>query len=371
MSYSDHSSDATSAAAGDNPLIQLAREAADIAVAGDIKRGLGLALEAIRRARAAGDRRAEMEALNAAARCHSLRNDSINALAAGIDAATLARSLDDGVALGHALCAIVNTAFVLKLLEECEPFILRAVEEGARHGDRDLEARARQGYGVLLGDLQRFDEARAQLELAVNAARCDGRPALLLRVEGNLANVPRKEVRMYAAKGDRVRLRETGEAALAGAALVLERARALKVPSVEMNMTHFIAEVRALMGDLDFGISETTRAVEMAQQLRYTSNQPPMALNLGRMLREQGRFQESVDAIQRGLEAAENLRPTFRIAELCDAMAQTEAARGDAPKAEAWQKRAEQERAQFETGRRVAAGFLMRLRQELALKTGD
>jgi tetratricopeptide (TPR) repeat protein len=370
MSQSDLSPDAPPSTA-DAALIQLAREAADIAVAGDIKRGLSLALEAIRRARAASDKRAEMEALNAAARCHSLRNDSINALAAGIDAATLARSLGDGVALGHALCAIVNTAFILKLLEECEPFIVRAIEEGVRHADHDLEARARQGYGVLLGDLKRFAEARTQLELAVQVARRDGRPAMMLRVEGNLANVPRKEVRMYAANGDSARLREAGESALAGATLILERARTLQVQSVEMNMTHFVAEVRALMGDLDFGISETVKAMEMAKQLRYTSNVPPMALNLGRMLRNKGQHQASIDAIQRGLDAAENLRPTFRIAELCDAMAATEAARGDATAAEEWRKRALQEQAQFETGRQVAAGFLVRLSQELALQAGD
>ncbi|MBL8516529.1 MAG: hypothetical protein JNM76_06120 [Betaproteobacteria bacterium] len=366
MTRPDLSPDAAAPSA-DNALILLAREAADIAVAGDIKRGLALALDAIRRARDAGDTRAEMEALNAAARCHSLRNDSINALAAGIDAAALARRLGDGAALGHALCAIANTAFTLRLLEECEPFIVHAIEEGVRHADADLEARARQSYGVLLGDLKRFDEARAQLALAVEVARRDGRPALLLRVEGNLANVARKEVRHHAATGDGARLNQAGAAALAEAALILERARTLNVPSVEMNMTHFIAEVRALMGELDVGIHETSRAMDMAQQLRYASNQPPMALNLGRMLRDQGRLTESIAAIQRGLDAAENLRPTFRIAELCEAMAATESACGDTAKAETWQKRALQERAQFETGRQVAAGFLARLGKELAL----
>lgn len=366
MSDTDLAGSPPNSGTDDNALIRQAREAVDIALSGDIKRGLALALDANSRARTTGDRPAELAALNAAARCHSLRNDSINSLAAGIDAATLARALGDGVALGHALCAIANTSFTLKLLEECEPFVQLAIEEALQHGDADLEARARQTYGVLLGDLKRFDEARAQLERAVEAARRDGRIALLLRVEGNLVNVGRKQARVHAARGDIAALKQVGDRSLAAAAALLQRSREEHVLSLELTMTSLIGEVHALMGDLDLGIAEGMRAMDLAQSSRHPSNLPPLALRLGGWHCERGRYPEAIATLQRGLHAAESLRPTFRIGELCDAMATVEQARGQHAMAEDWRKRAEQERQQFESGRLIAAGFLNRLRAELA-----
>ncbi|MDX2218094.1 MAG: hypothetical protein SF172_03645 [Burkholderiales bacterium] len=357
--------DAQGSDPGREELVRLAREAVDIALSGDIKRGLALAQEANARARASGDRRAELAALNAAARCHSLRNDSISSLAAGTDAAALARILGDGVALGHALCAIANTSFTLKLLAECEPFVLRAIDEALNHGDADLESRARQSYGVLLGDLGRFDEARTQLNAAVAAARKDGRAALLLRVESNLVNVARKEARQHASQGDEVGLRRAGQQALADAATLLERTRAQQLHSQDMMLTSLMSEVHALLGDTEIGIVQAAQAMEMASQSRQHASLPPQALRLGEMLRQRGRLGEAFDVLQRGLQAAELLRPTFRIAELCAALAVVEAERGAAAAADGWRQRTLTEQVQFESGRQMAAGFLERLRREL------
>lgn len=366
MSDIDQLGGSATTGADSNALIRLARESVDIALGGDIKRGLLLAQDANARARASGDKRAELAALNAAARCHSLRNDSINSLAAGIDAAALARTLGDGVALGHALCAIANTSFTLKLLEECEPFVLRAIDEALNHDDADLESRARQSYGVLLGDLGRFDEARTQLNAAVAAAHRDGRAALLLRVESNLVNVARKEARFFASRGDVASLRRAGRQALAEAAALLERMRAQQLQSQDMMLTSLMSEVHALLGDTDIGIVQAAQAMEMASQSRQHASLPPQALRLGEMLRQRGRLAEAFDALQRGLQAAELLRPTFRIAELCAALAVVEAERGAAAAADVWRQRMLTEQAQFESGRQMAAGFLKRLQAELA-----
>lgn len=346
-------------------LIRLARESVDVALSGNIKRGLALAFECSSRARESGDRRAELEALNAAARCHSLRNDSINSLAAGIDAAALARTLGDGVALGHALCAIVNTSFTLQLLQECEAFVVRAIEEGLKHADHDLECRARQTYGVLLGDLKRFDDARTQLALAVQAARRDGHAALLLRVEGSLIAVSRKVIRAGYELGDRASLQKEGVKAIASASALIERARAQQVLSLEMTMTGLMGEVHWLIGDIDLGIVETSRAMDLAERSKQPTNLPPLALRLSRMLHERGRLPEALQVLHRGLNVAETLRPTFRIAELCEALAVVETARGANPAADDWRARSEKERGQFDSGRLLAAGFLRRLQAEL------
>lgn len=371
MSESDLASDSAASGADDNALTRLSREAVDVALAGDIKRGLALALEANHRARAAGDQRAELAALNAAARCHSLRNDAIHSLAAGVDAAALARKLDDGVALGHALCAIVNTSFTFKLLGECEEFVLHAIDEGLKHGDHDLESRARQAYGVLLGDLGRFEEARSQFELSVQAAGRDGRASLLLRVEGSLAHLLRKVARQHADRGEADQLGAAGSRALEEATSVLQRAREQRVISVEMNMTGMIGEMHWLLGNVDLGIVETARAMDLAQRSRQPANLPPLALRLASMLRERDRFADAIEVLHRGLNAAETLRPTFRIAELCQEIAEVQALLGETVAATDWHERANKEREQFESGRQMAAGFLKRLRADLGHSSGD
>lgn len=347
------------------PLAQLSREAVNLALAGDIKGGLALAAEARHRAREAGDTQAELDALNAAARCHSLRNDSINALAAGIDAATLARTLGDGLALGHALCAIVNTAFILKLLAECEPFVRHAIRLAVEHGDADLECRARQTYGVLLSDLDRFDESRAEFARAVAAADRDGRPAIQLRVAGNLINVLRKQARYHAARGEQEPLQRVGTAAVMEAQALLRRGRTAEVLSLELTMTGLVGEVRVLMGDLGPGITDLMRAVEMATEGRHPSSIPPLVLMLAGPLSAEGRLDEARGALQRGLDVAETLRPSFRIAELCEAVAEVDSLRGAEEEASAWRQRAAQERQQFESSRQLAAAFLNRLQSEL------
>ncbi len=349
----------------ENRLIGLAREAVDVALAGDIKGGLAMALDARHRARHVDDARAELAALNAAARCHSLRNDSIASLSVGIDAATLARKLDDGLALGHALCAIANTAFTMKLLEESEEFVVRAVDESVTRRDADLESRARQAYGVLLGDLKRFREARVQLELAVAAAERDGRAPLLFRVQANLASLLRKEARSHAASGDALRMQAASNAALAAASSLQERARPQKLAALEMNMTSLTGEIHGLLGDIDAAVAETQRAIDMAASAKQPSNIPPAALRLGAMLQSLDRLNEARDVLLRGLVAAEMMRPTFRIAELCDAMAGVEKALGNEAGAGEWRSRSEKERRLFDSERQIAAGFMQKLRAEL------
>lgn len=347
-------------------LLRLSREAVDTALAGNIRRGLALAQDARNRARDAGDRPAELAALNAAARCHSLRNDSINALAAGIDAASLAQSLGDGLALGHALCAITNTAFILKLLEESEYFVTHAIRESVRHGDADLECRTRQSYAVLLGDLDRFTEARAEFALARDAAIRDGRPAVRLRVEGNLINLSRKQARFHAARGEREVLHQVGIDALREAKNLLESARDEQVLALELTMTGLMGEVLVLMGNLEAGRAELARAMDLAIRGRQPSALPPLVLMLAQALRAEGRWAEAKEALLRGLDVAETLRPSFRIAELCDAMAEVEAALGQEADAATWRQRADQERQQFESSRQLAGAFLKRLQAELA-----
>lgn len=350
----------------DNALIGLAREAVDVALAGDIKRGLSMALDARHCARNAGDARAELAALNATARCHSLRNDSIAALSVGIDAASLAQKLGDRLALAHAFCAIANTAFTLQLLEESVDICARAVEDSMRLRDNDLECRARQAYGVILGDLKRFGEAREQLHLALAAAERDGRLALQYRVQGNLASLLRKEARFHAANGDELRKQAACSAALAAASTLVERAKPQKLYSLEMNMTSLAGEIHGLQGDVESALAETRLAIELAARAKQPSNIPPAALRLAAFLQSRGELVDALAVLKVGLEAAEGLRPTFRIAELCEMIGKVEQQRGDADAASSWQQRAAVERQSFAAERQIAAGYMQKLNAEIS-----
>ncbi len=354
----------------DNALMGLAREAVDVALAGDIKRGLSMALDARHRARSAGDSHAELAALNATARCHSLRNDSIASLSVGIDAATLAQKLGDRLALAHALCAIANTAFTLQLLEESIDISARAVEDSMLLRDNDLECRARQVYGVILGDLKRFGEAREQLHLALAAAERDGRLSLQYRVQGNLASLSRKEARFHAASGDELRMQAACSAALAAASSLVERAKPQKLYSLEMNMTSLAGEIHGLQGDIDSAVNETRLAIELAARARQPSNIPPAALRLAKLLQSRGELTDALAVLKGGLAAAETLRPTFRIAELCEMIGSIEEQRGDAATASSWQQRAAVERQSFAAERQIAAGYMRKLNAEIAAATG-
>ncbi len=63
-------------------------------------------------------------------------------------------------------------------------------------------------------------------------------------------------------------------------------------------------------------------------------------------------------ALEDGLRAAESLRPTFRIGELCEALLQLEQHAGDAGAMLHWQKRVDEEHLAFENEREQARATL-------------
>ncbi len=346
-------------------LLAMAREAVEIAIAGNIRRGLAVALEARRQAREGGDAGAELAALNAAARCHSLRNDSIASLSAGTDAAALARKLGDSVALCHALCSIANTAFTLQLLDESREIAVRTVAGSVQLKDDDLECRARQVYGVILGDLCRFEEAKIEFDLAIAAARRHGLAAAEYRVQANVASLFRKRMRYYAKQGDNAQMRGVSELAMQEAERIIGLARRDNIQALEITMNALQGEVLSLRGDLAGAIVKTRHAIDLASLNRQFGNIPPASLRLASFYRAQSDFKREREALQEGLRNAELMRPTFRIAGICDAIAECEEAAGNPITALPWRERAQEERESFEHERERARGYLRRIIGEL------
>ena len=365
MVNQNHNPEKVNVAAARDRLIALSREAVAIAIAGDIKRGLAQAIDARRQARDSGDAMGELAALNACARCHSLRNDSIASLSAGTDAAALAGRLGDVHALAHALCSIANTAFVLQLMDESRQIAARTAAVSAGLRDDDLECRARQVYGVILGDLGCFDEAAGEIALALAAARRHGLAALEYRVQANAASLARKRARFHARQGDPQRMLAAADEAMQEAARIIVIAQQEKIQALEITMSALQGEMLWLRGDTAGAIARTSYAIALASRNRQFSNIPPASLRLASFHRTQGQISLAREALQEGLHSAESLRPTFRIAEICEAIAACEEANGDGLAAMSWRDRAQEEQVSFSLEREKARGYLRRIIDEL------
>ena len=351
--------------AGETRLQAAAREAVEIAIGGNIKRGLGMAIEARREAREMGDTVAELAALNAAARCHSLRNDSIASLSAGTDAAALARKLGDVKATAHALCSIANTAFTLQLMEESRIIATRTVAVSVELADDDLECRARQVLGVILGDLLLFDEAAIEIDLALAAAQRHGLAAFEYRVQANVASLARKRARHYAKQGHSAQMKVACDEAMNESTRIIEIAHREKIQALEITMSALQGEMLALRGDHAGAIARTRFAIDLATRNRQFSNIPPASLRLAAFHRAQGDFSLVREVLLEGLQSAEMLRPTFRIAEICEALAACEEDSGDPAAAIPWRERAQEEQASYAHEREKARGYLIKIIDDL------
>ncbi len=324
-----------------------------------------MAVDAHHRAREAHDPVAELAALNAAARCHTMRHDSIASLAVGIDAIALAQQLGDRRALAHALCAIAISTFSLKLLDEALAIAERAVSDAVALNDDDLECRARQTLGLILSDLNLLDEGRRQFELSLPAANRCSAPAFQHRVHANLVSLCRKQARLFHEQGDFVRMKVACEEALDGARAVIELARRENNEALAINMHGLRGEVFALQGNTTAAIEETQVAIEMAIRNKQIGITLPTNLRLASLYSKQRNFLLARTTLTATLQTAEAFRPTFRIAEICDAIAQNELAVGNAAAAEIWRNRAAEEVLSFDRERDKALGYLRKLRSEI------
>ena len=336
----------------------MALEAVQIALGGNIKRGISLALNARGRARAAQDERAELAALSAASRCHSMNNDALASFSSGIDAQALAQKLGDQRSLGHALCSIASSAFVLRLLDASIPVAERAIAEAVDLHDDDLESRARVILGENLGNLQRFDEARRQLELALEAARRLGAAGLQNRAHAKLGTLAAKEAEYFAARDETSGVERACSVALQCANEIILLAKEQRNSTLVVSMLGLRARVHEFRGEWVAARDETAAALALARQSAYLSPIPPWSLRLAALLIREGDFAGARSTLEEGLRTAENLRPSFRIGELCEALMQLEQRTGDTAAAAQWQERVDDERRIFEVERERASAIL-------------
>ncbi|MBL8519404.1 MAG: hypothetical protein JNK75_01925 [Betaproteobacteria bacterium] len=333
-------------------------EAIAAALNGDIRRGLTIALATHAKAREAHDLRAELAALNAASRCHSLNNNALAAMSSAIDALQLADRCADTTAHAHALCAICSAAFSMRLLEEAEPILQRALKEALETGDADLEARARLIHGENLGDLGRAAEAREQLLAAREAAGKTGIEGYVLRMDARLGTLAGKRIRACLAAGDAAGLAIALDDGWTIAADVKPLAEASRNTTLAISMCALQAQVLEQRGDSASAREKFESAIQRAIKIAYLPAVAPWSLQLAAIEMRQGEPDAARATLEAAMRVAEGLRPTFRIAEVCAALAALEQSQGNARAAEQWRLRRDEEQFLFRSEQSRARAVL-------------
>jgi hypothetical protein len=347
-----------------SPILALCTHAIEIAVGGDPTRGLKILLPALNQARDHGDCAAQLVALTAAAKCHVMRNDAISALASSIDAATLAKQLGERKSTVHAACAIVSSLYSFQLLEDGRKFGEWAISEAVNIGEEDIEGRARQVYGVMLGDLHQFSEAREQLRMALAVSIRHGDLSSENVLHANHASLWRKQAHFFHQKADALPMLSACKEAINRADAVIKWATLNDKEALTVNMHGLKGEMYALLGDDHVAAIETRLAITLASRYKRVMATIPANRQMAAIHQRLGQFALAQEALQSGLSAAEAFRPVFDIAELCEALASNALAAGNRKAAGEWRARFADETRSFTLQQQQARDYLRKFEKD-------
>lgn len=281
----------------------LNEDAAKLSHAGEPKRALLVLREALEFAQRLGRQDEEMRALNIAAMCHYHRGDYLAGLASGFDAYQLSVKLYDPAGSGRALMGIAGAAYALLSYSEAEQGFRRAVEIAREIDDEDLELRAMNSLGVVLGDMNRFDEAEHLLREVWTRLEPLGEGVQLVRGISNLANVRKKHGISLKAAGIAQAAQEFEAAAvLMNHALGMLRTFQSKYDLAEK--TGLLGEILMLQGDYPEAEKLLRQSLEWAQGLRNHWLQSLALLSLAKVHLECDRQAAALEAAHAAVNEA-------------------------------------------------------------------
>lgn len=142
------------------------------------------------------------KALSAAAMCHRSRGDFLMAIACGIDAYHAYAAGHDLAGMGHVLTTLAATCRELGACDLGEEMLRGCLNIAARSDDRFLEARTRNALGLMLADLQRFDDAEQQMQMARELLIACGVTQHVSTSTGNLGTIARRRAEASIAGGN-------------------------------------------------------------------------------------------------------------------------------------------------------------------------
>jgi tetratricopeptide (TPR) repeat protein len=326
---------------------------------GDPKRGLDLARDAHRRARAEGEPHGLLLALNTVAICLSGRGAHVLALATAMDAYKLAREIDWRAQAAHALLTLAASSYDLFESPDRRSIgiVRRCLAEALDLPDASLEVRTRNVLGIMLAWRKRFDEAYAELDRAVaRVPASDGTTPVSL-LAGNIANLAVR--RADAARGEALPgARREAESHL-GRALAL--ALAGSSPGDELRVYYNRGWLRRQEGRNDEAIADYLRALKIATRLRNPARIADIQIGLGDAWLAMGRPREAVEAFEAAHAVGDEIRPARQLLDACERLERAWLLLEDSRGAKHAAGVARRERAVYERERAHAGAALQRI----------
>jgi tetratricopeptide (TPR) repeat protein len=299
--------------------------AADQAIAtvraGDLRRALSLARQVAQMGRTQGDA-AFLAALNALAIVQGASGHFIEAIASSLDACELANRLGDRRGVLHAAVTVAGVGTFFLEADSITEALLAQCRRAALELNDDVQmVRLDCAAGLFFMQARRFDEAQAAFEQALaHPAAADSRvwfitPKFVL--SGNLAYLA--VYRIAAAPADQRPALAVPATAWIEQALTVARAHG-NVDS-EARALYVQGLMHIHLGDVERALADFERVMDITRRLGHVPRMVDTLLEIGKALRLQGNHTKALAALDEAFSLAETVRPTARLAAICEALA--------------------------------------------------
>lgn len=344
---------------GGVPMVSTALQAAcDNAIRssrrGDTRSSIGLARHAYRLARQESPD-AELEALNALALCQSGNGSFIEAIATSIDTINLARQHSHRRGAAYALTTMAGSAsfildadsVVLEMLQVCR-------SEADALEDVPLKVRVHNTFGLVYGNLARFDEADAEYDHGIAmVTENDARIGLI--TPGYLMSGNKAFLSVQRARASQASEVEVEAAEFPKLAVDAERRiqYVLAIATTEMNIDaearalFCLGQLRSLQGKNAQALNAFAEALTRATQIRHNPRLIDTNLEISKLYAAEGRFDNALEALESAYEIADANRPTGKVATACAGMAAMYTSLGRSREAAHHHAKADREREAF------------------------
>ncbi len=315
---------------------------------GDTRSSIGLARHAYRLARQESPE-AELEALNALALCQGGNGSFIESIATSIDAFSLARQLSHRGGAAFALSTMAGSSsfildaniVVLDMLQVCR-------EEADDLHDAPLQVRVHNTFGLVYGNLKRFDEGDAEYNKGIALVEVSEKRAGLVTpaylMSGNKAFLSVQRARA-ATPETFAPLAEDADRRIQ---YVLGIATAEHNIDAEARAYFCLGQLRGLQGRNDEALAAFSEALSRATQIRHNPRLIDTNIEISKLFSAAGAYDDGLEALEAAYEIADANRPTSKVAITCDGMAAMYSQLGRSREAAHYEARAARERENFE-----------------------
>ncbi|MBP8119827.1 MAG: tetratricopeptide repeat protein [Burkholderiales bacterium] len=287
---------------------------------GDTRSSIALARQAYRLARQESQV-AELEALNALAMCQGANGSFIESIATSIDAFRLARQTRHRSGAAYALTTMAGGAsFILDADQVVLDMLGVCRAEAAALDDPVLMVRVLNTFGLVYGNLQRFDDADSQYDLGVQLVHdSPGRagmvtPAYLMA--GNKAFL--SVLRAKAAQLDQ--RDETQADADRRIAYVLDIANSEANIDAQARALFCLGQLRSLQARYDEALAAFAATLERAHLVRQSPRLIDTYIETSKVHAAQEQYDPALEALEQAFEIADANRPTNKVYVSCEGM---------------------------------------------------